>query len=45
MPHDKVKINNSTIKMILNTGASVDILEEPTFNTLQKTQMTELYRS
>ena len=45
MQHVKVKINNTNVKMILNTGASIDILDEPTFNALQKTQMIELYRS
>ena len=45
MPHVKVKINNTTIKMVLDTGVSIDILDETTFNALQKKEKIELSRS
>ena len=45
MPHVKVKINNTTIKMVIDTGASIDILDETTFNALQKKEKIELSRS
>ena len=45
MPHVKVKINNTTIKMVLDTGASINILDETTFHAFQKIQKIELSRS
>ena len=35
-PKARVKIENITVEMVVDTGASIDIIDEPTFAVLQK---------
>ena len=35
-PHVQISVNHTPIKMVIDTGTSVDIIDELAFNTLQK---------
>eukprot|EP00795_Rhopilema_esculentum_P015552 gene15552-6817_t len=45
MPQVRVKINNTPVKMILDTGASIDILDESTFHQVKAAKNIHLSRS
>ena len=44
-PHVQISVNHTPIKMVIDTGASVDIIDELAFNTLQKNTPLALQRS
>eukprot|EP00795_Rhopilema_esculentum_P009947 gene9947-18560_t len=45
MPLVRVKINNTPVKMILDTGASIDILDKSTFHQVKAANNIHLFRS
>lgn len=45
MPSTKVKINNAHFKMVIDTGASINIIDQTTFALINKTKPISLQRT
>ena len=44
-PKARIKINNVAVEMIVDTGASIDIIDQPNFEALQKSARIVLQKS
>ena len=44
-PKARIKVNNVDVQMVVDTGASIDIIDQPDFEALQKSARIALQKS